>query len=170
MTSDQYSSRSTRVEHHYHTHYGDRYDYYRSQPYVYVGGGYSSLFWYSMMDWSLERRALWMYHNQNSMDRALYQQQLAENAQLQAEIARLQTAGTPVNTNYVDSEYADSPDLMYSDEYVDAAYNPAPVAVAQPRPVRSTSSGSGVLTFFLVLLVIGGLGFAFWFVFIRQHR
>lgn len=52
---------------------------------------------------------------------------------------------------------------MYNDQYVQAAYNPH---VTHP-PVAS-SSGKGVLTF-LVLLIIAGIGFAVWFVFFRQH-
>ena len=124
LDSNKYSNRTVRVENHYHNYYGPRYDYYRSQPYVYVGGGYSALFWYSMMDWSLERRAMWMYNNQNSINAQLYQQQLADNAQLRAEVEALRIRGTTVNPHYVDPEYKENPDLMYSDEYVHAAYNP----------------------------------------------
>lgn len=165
MSSNDYANRSTRVERHYHTHYGDRYDYYRSQPHVYVGGGYSSLFWYSMMDWSLERRAMWLYHNQHSINAQLYQQQL-QNAQLQAQIAQLQAQGVARNPNYVDSEYANSPDLMYSDEYVTAAYNP----VATPV-VRRSAFGPGTILgwFFTFVIIIGVTGALYYFIFVKKY-
>lgn len=164
MTSDKYANRTTRVEHHYHNTYGDRYDYYRSQPPIYVGGGYSPLFWYCMMDWSLDRRAMWMYHNQNTMDRALYQQQLAENAQLKAEIAKLEAAGTAVDPGYVDKEFKDNPDLMYTDEYVTAAYNPSKTVIAPPPAVASPGVGAGtvILIVIIVLLIVWGL---WWLIF-----
>lgn len=155
ITSDQYANRSTRVEHHYHTTYGDRYSYYRSQPSIYIGGGYSCLFWYSMLDWNLDRRARWMYHNQHNMDQALYQQQLAENAQLKAQVAAM--SGTDINKDYVDSEFKDNPDLMYSDEFVNAAYNPTP---------KPKSSFGAILLWTLFILL--GIGFVVWLVFIKQ--
>jgi len=123
IPSEKYEQRPTRVEHHYHHTYGDRYGYYRSQPYVYVGGGYSPLFWYAMMDWDYHRRAEWLYHNQHLVNQSLYAEQL-QNAQLRAEIDRLRAENIPINHNYVDPEFKDNQDLMYSDDFVDAAYNP----------------------------------------------
>lgn len=159
MSSSDYSNRSTRIEKHYHHHYGDRYDYYRSQPYVYVGGGYSSLFWYSMLDWDLRRRALWMYHHQNTIDSQLYATQM-QNAQLAAEINRLKAQNVAVDPNYVDKEYAGNEDLMYSNEYVKAAYNQQPAPVVH-KPVSLTW-----LWWTLGILFFGGL--IVWLVFIKQ--
>lgn len=102
-----------------------------------------------MLDWSVQRQAMWFYHNQSLAQNAAYQQQLAQNAQLQAEVNRLRAANTPVDSNYVDSEFKDNPDLMYSDEYVQAAYNPAGAA-------PSSVSGKAVLWTLVILLVIGG--------------
>ena len=123
VDSNKYANRTTRVENHYHTHYGDRYDYYRSRPYIDIGGGYSPIFWYMMMDWSMERRAQWMYNNQSNMNQQLYQQELAKNAQLRTQVESLKTKGAPDPT-YVDPEFKNDPDLQYSDEFVAAAYNP----------------------------------------------
>lgn len=158
MTSEKYAQRETRVENHYHTHYGDRYGGYASSPYygMYIGGGYSPLFWYCMMDWSLERRAMWMYHNRSSIDQQLYQQELAKNAALQAQIAQLEASGTAVNPGYVDPEFADNPDLMYTDEYVQAVYNP--VAQTTPMaapPPRSSGGGVAILWVLGILIVVG---------------
>lgn len=123
MDSEKYKHRSQRIEKHYHHHYGPRYDYYRSQPIIDIGGGFSCLFWYAMMDWSLERRALWLYHHQSTVNSDLYTKQL-ENAQLKAEIERLKARKVIVDANYVDNEFRDNPDLMYDDNYVKAVYNP----------------------------------------------
>ena len=124
------------------------------------------MFWYCMMDWSLERRAMWMYNNQHNIDQALYQQELAKNAQLQAQIAQLQASGKAPDPNYVDPEFANNPDLMYTDEYVEAAYNPVatrPVVTAPPP----RSSGGG-MTVLLVLVGIGVVALIVWLVFFKQ--
>jgi hypothetical protein len=165
LDPDRYATRSTRVEHHYHNHYGSRYDYYRTQPYVYVGGGYDSIFWYAMMDWSLERRALWMYNHQNTINQQLYAQQLANNAQLRAQIETLQLRGQSVNSDYVDPEFVAEPDVMYSDDYVNAAYNPEPVAVQSPQ---SSDSGSFWIVFTMALLFF--ISLTIYFVFIHDWK
>ena len=72
MTPEKYQQRTVRIEHHYYEHYGPRYSYYQSQPYIYVGGGYSSLFWYAMLDWDINRRAMWFYQNQSVIDQSLW--------------------------------------------------------------------------------------------------
>lgn len=110
-----------------------------------------------MMDWSLQRRALWLYHHQNTIDSQLYATQM-QNAQLSAEINRLKASGlAPKGGDYVDNEYAENPDLMYSEDYVKAAYNPA--------PVQRTSGGWTVLW---VLLGIGGLVLVIWLIFFKD--
>lgn len=116
------------------------------------------------MDWDYRRRALWMYHNQSVMDQQLYAQQM-QNAQLQAEIARLKAANTPVDPNYVDAEYKGNEDLMYSDEFVNAAYNPQAVPVA-----TTTGSTGGGMTVFWVLFGILAVGLIIWLVFIKNWK
>ena len=125
MTPEKYQQRTVRVEHHYHNNYGPRYDYYRSQPYIYVGGGYSPLFWYAMLDWDINRRAMWMYHNQSVMDQQLYQQQLSQNADLRARVAALESQGVRRDPRYVDSEFKENPDLMYDDGHIAAVVHPS---------------------------------------------
>ena len=107
-----------------------------------------------MLDWSLERRAMWMYHNRHTIDSHLYAQQM-QNAQLQARVAALEGQGVQRNPNYVDSEYKDNPDLMYSNEYVSAAYNPAP----------APAGGGSYLWWILGAFVVAGL---IWLVFIKR--
>ena len=91
-----------------------------------------------------------MYHNQHTMDQGLYQKELAKNAQLQAEVTRLKSEGTAVNKDYVDKEFKDKEDLMYSDDFVKAAYNPE---VTQPP---KSNIGRNILIV-LVCLVLGGV-------------
>jgi len=154
LDADTYRTRTVRVEHHYHHTYGPRYSYYCNQPYVYVGGGYSPLFYYAMLDWSLERRAAWYYHNQHVMDQALYQRSLAENAQLRLEIEKMKTRGVAINTGYVDSEFADNPDLMYTQEHIDAVYNPVEDDEPTVHVHHHHGDGSGGLVVLWVLIGI----------------
>jgi len=140
-----------------------------------VGGGYSPLFWYVLLDWNVQRQAQWMYHNQNTLNQAIYQEQLAKNAALRAEIERLKATSTPINPNYVDPEFQDNPDLMYSDEYVNAVYNPTPTPVSQSRPMTAEEQAAfnaSVGTFFkwvgIILLVCVGGCFAYYLVFVKN--
>jgi len=161
VTPTEYANRSTRVENHYHNYYGDRYDTYRSRPYIDVGGGYSPLFWYMMADWSIERRAQWMYNNQNTMNTQLYQQELAKNTQLAAQVEALKARGAAPDPNYIDPEFKDDPDLMYDDAAVTAAFNPTPV------PVEHTPSSAGAILVWIlsILFVVGVLFGLYYFIF-----
>jgi len=147
-----------------------------NQPPIYVGGGYSPLFWYCMLDWSLDRQAMWFYHNHSAIDQQLYQQQLAKNVALQAKINELEAkekAGQlKRDPNYVDPEFKENPDLMYTGEYVEAAYNPVatpvvtrPVVTSPPVAATGTSGLSIVIWTFVILVVLGAIVY---FVFIHR--
>ena len=172
---EKYEQRTTRVEHHYHNHYGDRYGYYRSQPFIDVGGGYSALFWYAMMDWNAQRRAEWLYHHQNVVNQQLFNEQM-QNAQLKAEVERLKASNVSINPNYVDSEFKDDPDLMYDDSYVAATYNPEPVAApvsaatVVKSPVAHKSSGSGWKWFWIISGTLLVLGAVYYMVFVYDFK
>jgi hypothetical protein len=130
--------------------YSRPYDWYYSQPTFYVGGGYSSAFWWMMMtDWTAERRAYWLYHNQANIERDAYERGM-KDAAVAAEIAKLKAQGVKPNPDYVDKEFSDNPDLMYDQDYVEAAYNPV--------VVEEHSSGVGtVLLWFLVIIIAGAV-------------
>ncbi len=104
-------------------HYSQPYSYYQSQPFFDVGGGYSSIFWYMMMDWSAQRRAEWFYHNQSNIEKEAYEKGM-KDAEVARLVAEMKTKNTPVNQDYVDSEFKNDPQLMYTQNYVEAAYNP----------------------------------------------
>lgn len=98
--------------------YSHPYGYYASQPYINVGGGYSPIFWWMMMEWSADRRAEWMYHHQNTMNQTVYKETIIKDPELAAEIEKLKAANVAVNPEYVDKDFKDNPDLMYSQEYI----------------------------------------------------
>jgi hypothetical protein len=146
-----------RVEHHYHN-YGSRYDDWRSRPYIDVGGGYSPLFWYMMMDtWDDNRKAQWFYNNQNTINQNVFNQQLQQNAALRAKIEEMRRNGVQPDPNYVDPEFKGEEDMMYDQNFVQAA---------APVKKRSWLGGWGCLCTTLSLVLIGVL---VWFVFFRKH-
>lgn len=149
-TSYQPQQRTKRTEVHVH-HYGYSHptSWYYNQPTFYVGGGYSSAFWWMMSEWSAERRARWLYNNQNVIEQAAYERGMKDQA-VAAEIAKLKQQNAPVNSDYVDPEFTDNPDLMYTQDYVEAAYNPT-VTV----PENSSSFWTYFLTLVIVLGVVG---------------
>ena len=108
------------------------------------------------MEWNAERRARWLYNHQSTIDQAAYQKGM-QDAQVAAEIARLKAENAAVDPDYVDPEFADNPDLMYDQEFVEAAYNPTVV-----QPVQKHSW----LQVFVWLIIVGVLFFvAYWLVF-----
>jgi hypothetical protein len=144
------------VEKHYYHHYGPRYDYYRSQPYIYVGGGYSSLFWYAMLDWDINRRAYWLYHHQNEVDAQLYRQQL-QNADLRNRIAQLERQGVTRDLNYVDKDFAEDPAAMYDTEFV--------------RANNDSTEEGGMVALWVFLGIVGAVlvcGLLYWFIFVKR--
>lgn len=94
------------------------------------------------MEWDASRRARWLYNNQANVEAAAYKEGM-KDAAVAAEIARLQAEGKAADPNYIDPEFADNPDLMYDQEYVEAAYNPT---VVQPK------SGAGSVLLWIIVI------------------
>lgn len=141
--------------HIHHYHYSRPYSWYANQPYIDVGGGYSNaFFWIMMTEWSAQRRAEWLYHNEGRIQRDAYERGMRD-ATTAAEVAKLKAQNAAVNTNYIDPEFKDNPDLMYDQGYVEAAYNP------------STSSGAWTI-FLWVIVGLTVAGALTWFVFIKR--
>jgi hypothetical protein len=137
-------------------------------PVVVYRDPYSDLFWFWLLSQSLDQRASWAYHRRDTMDLTRYREMLARDAQLEARIKQLEQEGKPRDPAYqppgVDR------DLMYSDQYVDAAYNPQP---PPPSVVNSNApsgrSGGGALRVLLIIVVILALlCFAIWLVFFKR--
>lgn len=151
---DKYARRQERIHDHYRGRYGNKYSDYARRPVIEVGGGYSSIFWYTLSDWELQRQALWLYHHQNMINHQLMAQRL-QNAALKAEIDRLKANGVAIDANYIDAEFRDNQDLMYSDDYVAAIYD-------QPNYAKF------FLYFFCSVLLIALFGFLVWLIFIKD--
>lgn len=137
------------TQHHYHHDY----NWYRSQPVVYVGGGYSSAFWWIMMtEWDAERRARWLYSHRYDIEADAYNRGVRD-AQVASAIRRMEDQRTYRDPNYTDPDFAKNPSLQYTDDYVQAVYNPH--VVSSPTP---TDPGAA-LTVFLILgsLVLVGV-------------
>lgn len=137
------------VNHIHHHHYSHDYNWYRSQPVVYVGGGYSSAFWYMMSEWSAERRARWLYHNRYNIEQSAYERGMRD-AQVAMLVNDMEARRVNRASDYVDSEFANDPSLMYNQEYLEAVYNPAVVHRPPPTPI----DGQAALN---VLMVVVGL-------------
>lgn len=133
--------------------YPHPYTYYQTQPVVYVGGGYSSAFFWMMYDWDAERRARWLYHHRHEIDAAAYQRGV-KDAETRAALERLERQRAYRDPNYTDPEFKSNPEAQYTDEYVEAAYNP-PV---HHEPAEAGDSGAGLtVLIWLGCIVLGGL-------------
>lgn len=76
-----------------------------------------------MSEWSAERRAQWLYHNQNVIERDAYERGL-KDAAVAARIAELNAQNAQINPDYVDPEFANDPSIMYTQDHIEAVYNP----------------------------------------------
>jgi hypothetical protein len=120
-------------------HYRHPASWYYSQPTVYVGGGYSSPFWYMMSEWDAERRARWLYNHRYDIDKTAYERGL-QDGRVAAEVARLENQRSYRDPNYIDPEFKSDPSLTLDDDYVRESYNPTVVTTdstpTDPRAAR----------------------------------
>jgi hypothetical protein len=139
-------------------------DYY-SRPVVVYQDPFSNVFWWWLLAQSLDTRAHWAYHHRDAMDEARYRDLLARDARLEARIRELEREG--VKRDPAQRPEGMDPDLMYTDEYVDAVYNPQPTAPAASRSSRSIL-GSALRVLLRIFLVIGLMVFVIWLVFFKR--
>jgi hypothetical protein len=97
---------------------------YYSRPWVTYHDPYNSLFWWWLLDRSLDDRAWWAYHHRYDMDPARYQTLLAKDQQLEARVEQLEAQQPPRDPTFVPAGL--DRDLMYSDQYVTRAYSTRP--------------------------------------------
>ena len=100
---------------------------YWSRPVVVYHDPYSSLFWWWLLDRSLDDRAWWAYHHRYDMDPARYQALMANDQQLEARVEALESQQAPRDPNYTPAGL--DRDLMYSDHYVGRAYTNRPTTL-----------------------------------------
>jgi hypothetical protein len=152
---------------------------YYSRPVVIYQDPFHNFFWWWLLSQSLDTRASWAYHHRRDIDDARYREMLRRDIQLEERLRQLEAKGVQRDPSYTPPGL--ERDLMYSDEYVDAVYNPRPDPTYTPPPVthpaaspsvypsRPHSSGAGVLSFILKsLLVIALLALVIWLVFFKR--
>jgi hypothetical protein len=74
---------------------------YWTRPVVVYHDPYSSLFWWWLLDRSLDDRAWWAYNHRYDMDPARYQALVDNDRQLEARVAELEAQQAPRDTAYV---------------------------------------------------------------------
>lgn len=137
---------------------------YYSQPTVYVGGGYSSAFWYMMGEWSAERRAAWLYNHRYDIESDAYQRGLRD-AEVARRVAEMESRRVTRNANYVDPEFSKNPERQYDEDYVVASYNPT----VTYHPTTSHDSGSARTVFYVLgaIVLIGVIAWAAYALFFK---
>lgn len=124
MPEDKYASRKTREQKVFH-------HYYNTSPSVvhHYNDSYNTFFWLWLMDRSVNDRAAWAYNHApgtpNGMDEVRYKELLARDKVLEARVKELEKEKKVRDPTYVPPGL-DDPDLQYTDEYVNAVYNPQP--------------------------------------------
>jgi hypothetical protein len=162
ITHEKYVTRKYRTE----VIYGPTYI---GRPIVYYSDPYGSIFWWWLLDRSLEERAYWAYHHRYDMDQQRYHDLLAKDAQLEARIRQLESQGVRRDPGYTPAGLKDDPDLMYNKDYVNAVYNPTPVPVAHHSShYDGPSAGTFFFWFFVIVLGIVAAWAIIWFIFIRE--
>jgi hypothetical protein len=145
-----YATRSIRLRNYYSPVY-------YSRPVVIYNDNYSSLFWWWLLDQSLDDRAYWVYHHRADMDDARYRALVYQDLELENRVQQLEQRQIAVDPNYVPPNM--DRDLMYSDKYVDRAY-----------ATRPTHNGRIVFWFIMVPTAVGVGGFLVWLVFFKRFQ
>jgi hypothetical protein len=163
LDHQQWVNRQLRERQYYHDYY--------SRPVVVYQDPYSSFFWWWLLDQNLETRSLWVYNHQQMMDQARYQALLAHDAQLGERVRQLEAQNAGRNPAYVPPGLP--PDLMYTDNYVNAAYNPQPPPappppVFAPHPVPVMHYWHGVRALLWAFVVLAVLALLIWLVFFKR--
>jgi len=160
LNQERWTNRELRQRQMFEPYYG--------RPMVYYNDPFSNFFWFWMLSQSLNTRANWAYHHRSEMDEARYKELLAKDKELEAKVKELEAKNVQRDPNYTPPGV--DQDLMYTDEFVDAAYNPKPPANSPPpAAVAARPSGSGFLykavTALGVLALLGGVA---WLVFFKR--
>ena len=136
MDHNTYTTRDTRIYNTYSPYYG--------HPIVVYNDPFNTLFWYCLLDRSLDERAYWAYHHRSEMDDARYKDLLSKDARLEARIKQLEREKLEIDPSYVPSGI--DHDLQYSDEYVDGIYNP-----------HENNSEIGTVFMWILAIIVAGI-------------
>jgi hypothetical protein len=130
---------------------------YWSRPVVIYHDPYNSLFWWWLLDRSLDDRAYWAYHHRYDMDPARYQTLVAQDQQLEARVEQLEAQQAPRDPNYTPPGV--DRDLMYSDRYVQQTYSNRPTTM-------------GVVAFWVLAIptALAVSGFFIWLIWFKRWQ
>ncbi len=144
------------------------YQSYYSRPIVVYHDPYNSFFWYWMLDRSIEQQAMWAYNHRASMDAARYNDLLSKNAELAGRVRALESQNVPRNPAYQPAGMQEA-DLMYTKDYVNAAYNPEPVQQVHTwRGAGGPDGGSVIKVLLIIFLSLGIISLLVWLVFVKK--
>ena len=130
---------------------------YSSRPWVTYQDPYNSLFWWWLLDRSIDDRAWWAYHHRYDMDPARYQALVASDQQLESRVEQLEAQQAPRDPNYTPPGV--DRDLMYSDHYVQQAYSNRP-----------TTTGAFAFWLLAVPTALGVTGFFIWLIWFKRWQ
>ncbi len=122
VTPEVWRTRPARIGYVYGPYFG--------MPVVVYNDPYNSFFWYWLLSQSLDSQASWTYHHRYAMDQARYNDLLNRNAELATRVNQLEQSKLPRDTSFTPPGI--DPDLVYADDYLDAAYNPQEVESDAP--------------------------------------
>lgn len=127
----------------------------RPAPVVVYNDPYNHYFWWWLLDQDAQTRALWYYNHRQVVDDARYGELRAHDAQLEALLRQLEAQGVVPDPAAVPPGVP--PDLVYSDSYVTAAYNPQPA-----------SAWHALRVLLFIVAVLGLLVVLIWLVFFKR--
>jgi hypothetical protein len=122
VTPEVWRTRATRI--------GNVYGPYFGMPAIVYNDPYNAFFWYWLLSQTLDSQASWTYHHRYVMDQARYNDLLNRHAELAARVNQLEQSKLPRDISYTPPGI--DPDLLFADDYVDAAYNPQAVESDAP--------------------------------------
>ena len=126
---------------------------YSSRPVVIYNDCYHPYWNYYLMSRPIDDIAMWIYMHQLTMDAARLNWYYSQNADLRARVAALERRQVVRDTSWTPSGM--DADLAYSNNYVNAAYNPTPrtETVYEYAPPTVVHTGPGVGTVLLWLFI-----------------
>lgn len=145
ITEEKWTNRSTRINTTF-----NNYTVIGANSTVLYHDNYNIFFWLWLLDRSADERAMWAYHHQVDLDARRMEELRRKDAELDVRLKRLE--GQSKNGNY--SPKGIEEDLMYTDNYVDAVYNPHPKEFSENH---TNWSAMGYFCLGTMILVVVGL-------------
>lgn len=149
---EKYTTRTTRVQNFYGPTYGSpipqQYSIFQHDPF------YNVWFWMWLMDRNRCPESVYydhLYNHRNNISDEQWNELVKKDAQLEVKLAALEKERNGVrDEGYVPPQFSDNPDLMYTDNLVEASVNP----VVVPEPESPQEGSSGWLVFWVFCVVV----------------